>query len=268
MMSDGPLRVLIADDEPIARRRLARLLDGLGYIKLLGQAGDCDQTIAAVRQLRPELLLLDVQMPGGDGFSVIDRLGAEMPLVIFVTAFDHYSLRAFETAAVDYVTKPVELPRLAAAIARARQALSARNQAERVTQLQAMVASLRASLGEMRTTDQDIWVKVRDGHVRLAIGSIDYVRAERDYVRICAGERSFLIAETMTAMNQRLAPLGFLRIHRGILVRKSAIQRVLRRRYGALAVQMADGRELGIGRSHAPDVLKALQLQPSASAGR
>lgn len=264
MTARAPLRVLIADDEPIARRRLSRLLAGLGHITVLGEAGDCDQTVAAVRRLRPDLLLLDVQMPGGDGFSVIDRLGAEVPPVIFVTAYDHYSLRAFQTAALDYVTKPVEPPRLAAAIDRARAALMARDQGERIAQLQAVVASLRASMQQMGATGAeaaDLWVKTRDGHMRLTLASIDYVRAERDYVRIFTGAQSYLIAETMTAMQARLAPLGFLRIHRGILVRQAAIQRILRRRYGVLAVRLADGTELGIGRSYAAGVLQELQVK-------
>lgn len=256
------MRVLIADDEPIARRRLARLLADLDDVTVLGEVGDCDQAVAAVRRLRPDLLLLDIQMPGGDGFSVIDRLGAQAPPVIFVTAFDHYSLRAFETSAIDYVTKPVEMPRLAAAIQRGRQAFDAREQGLRVAELQAMVAALRASLHDMHAPADDLWVKARDGHVRIAISGIDYLRAERDYVRICAGNQSYLIAETMTAMEARLAPMGFLRIHRGILVRRSAVRRIVRRRYGVWAVQLPDGNELGIGRSYAASVLRVLQVKP------
>lgn len=103
------LRILIADDEPIARRRLTRLLALAGDAQVIGEAEDCDQTVAATKALRPDLLLLDVQMPGGDGFSVINRLGAALPPVIFVTAYDRYALRAFEAAALDYITKPVEI---------------------------------------------------------------------------------------------------------------------------------------------------------------
>lgn len=143
-----------------------------------------------------------------------------------------------------------------------RQAFDAREQGLRVAELQAMVAALRASLHDMHAPADDLWVKARDGHVRIAISGIDYLRAERDYVRICAGNQSYLIAETMTAMEARLAPMGFLRIHRGILVRRSAVRRIVRRRYGVWAVQLPDGNELGIGRSYAASVLRVLQVKP------
>ncbi|RCW80480.1 LytR/AlgR family response regulator transcription factor [Paracoccus lutimaris] len=263
----GALRVLIVDDEPIARRRLLRLLAQLDGIQPVGEAGDCDQAVAAIQTLRPDLVMLDLQMPGGDGFAVIERLGKAVPPVIFVTAFDQYALRAFEAAAVDYITKPVEMPRLAAAIERGRAAAMARDQGQRIAELQGMVAVLRAALdgtaGEGAAGSRDLWVRTRMGQTRIGIDSIDYILAERDYMRIFSGGQSYMIAESMAAMQRRLAPMGFLRIHRGVLVRQAAIAGLVRRRYGMLAVRLEDGTELGVGRSHVHDVLQVLGLKPA-----
>ncbi|WP_415012181.1 LytR/AlgR family response regulator transcription factor [Amaricoccus sp.] len=126
------LTVLIVDDEPIARRRLGRLLRAIPHVQVLGEAGDVASAVAETRRLAPDLLLLDIRIPGGDGFDVIDRLGRDVPRVVFVTAFNHHAIRAFDLEAVDYVTKPVEAPRLARAIERARAATAASGQTERI----------------------------------------------------------------------------------------------------------------------------------------
>lgn len=259
-----PLRVLIADDEPIARRRLARQLARAGGVALVGEAGDCDQTVGAVRALRPDLLLLDVQMPGGDGFAVVDRLAGALPPVIFVTAYDAYALRAFEAAAIDYLTKPVEPPRLAAALSRARMWIAASDRAERIAELQATVAALRAAPLEAQSPSRDLWVKGRLGHQRVLIDSIDYIRAERDYARLVIGSQSHLIPDTIAALAERLAAFGFLRIHRSLLVRQAAVRGLGRRRYGGLVALLPDGTELPVGRSHAQQVQRALGVKPAA----
>lgn len=255
-----PLRALVVDDEPIARRRLCRLLARLGDVAVAGEAADHDEAVAAAQALRPDVMLLDIQMPGGDGFGVIDRLGAAAPPVIFVTAFDQFALRAFDLAAVDYLTKPVDLPRLDAAIGRVRAAFEARDRDERLAELQATVAALRAALGGQAAAPRDLWVKGRDGHRRLGADQIDYVSAERDYVRVhCAGQ-SHLVAETLASIEARLAPFGFLRIHRSLLVRRAAVAGLAPRRYGAIALRLLDGTELRVGRSHVAAVMRGLGL--------
>lgn len=261
-MTPPLLRALIADDEPIARRRLARRLASAGGVELVGEAGDCAATIAAARALRPDLLLLDVQMPGGDGFAVIDTLGEATPAVIFVTAYDRYALRAFDVAAVDYLTKPVETPRLLAALARARLWIAAADRAERIAGLQARIAALRAAAAGDPAPARDLWVRGRAGHQRISLDSIDYIRAERDYARIVAGGRSHLIPETLTALSERLAESGFLRIHRSILVRRDAVRGLERGSHGALVARLAGGETLPVGRSHAMRVRRALGLGP------
>lgn len=261
MSADSRLRVLIADDEPIARRRLARQLLRTGMVDLIGEAGDVAQTVRAMQMLRPDLLLLDVQMPGGDGFAVIDRLGEALPPVIFVTAYDRYALRAFEAAALDYLTKPVELPRLVAALARARLWIEASDRAERIAELQATVAALRTRQSDPQAPPRDLWVKTRIGHLRIPIDSIDYIRAERDYVRIVITDQSHLVPETIATLAERLATFGFVRIHRSLLVRQTAVQSFARRHYGALVAVLSDGTELPVSRSHSQNVQRAFGIR-------
>ncbi|MFV0384776.1 LytR/AlgR family response regulator transcription factor [Paracoccus sp. (in: a-proteobacteria)] len=256
------LRALIADDEPIARRRLARLLGQATGVSVIGEAGDGDQTVRAVQSLRPDLLLLDVQMPGGDGFSVFDRLGKALPPVIFVTAFDHYARRAFDAAAIDYLTKPVEMPRLIAALSRARLWIGAGDREDRIAGLLATIAGLRASLRAGQAPARDLWIKGRSGHQRIAMDDIVYIKAERDYARIVVADTSHLVPETIQALAERLADSGFLRIHRSVLVRRDAVRGLGRRRYGALVAILADGTELPVSRSHATLVQREFGLKP------
>ncbi|MFV0301540.1 MAG: LytR/AlgR family response regulator transcription factor [Paracoccus sp. (in: a-proteobacteria)] len=268
MTGRSPLRVLIADDEPIARRRLARQLARTGMAEVIGEAGDFDQTVQAVRMLRPDLLLLDVQMPGGDGFAVIDHLGEALSPVIFVTAYDRYALRAFEAAALDYLTKPVELPRLAAALARATVWIDAGERAEHIAELQATVAALRAAPADPQSPSRDLWVRGRLGHQRIQIDSIDYIRAERDYARIVIADQSHLIPDTIAALSRRLAPFGFVRIHRSLLVRRTAVAGFARRRYGALVALLSEGTELPVGRSYAQQVQRSFGIKPAGKPGQ
>lgn len=246
------LRVLIVDDEPIARRRLVRLLRPIAGVEVVDEAGDVAAAVASARRLAPDLLLLDIQMPGGDGFDVIDRLGQEAPPVVFVTAFDHHAIRAFDHAAVDYVTKPVEAPRLAQAIARARAAAAARGHDERVAELLATVETLRRSLRTGDPAPQALWIRDGPQHRRVPLNAIGHIEAEGDYVRVHEGARSHLVSDSLAAMEARLAPFGFVRIHRRTLVRREAIVAIERAGYGALAVSLAGGPRLRVGRTYAP----------------
>lgn len=262
MTAPAPLTILVVDDEQIARRRLIRLLRSMEDVSVVGEAGDVDSAVAAAQMLRPDMMLLDIQIPGGNGFSVIDRLGYESPLVVFVTAFDHHALRAFEIEAVDYVTKPVDPTRLATAIRRTKAALSLRGREEQIGDLLATVDALRRSLRHSndRTTPRSFWIKSRGGHQRIGIESIAYIQAERDYVRLFASGQSHLIGETITAMENRLGPLGFLRIHRSTLVRRETVTQMLQGRYGAFTLRLTDGTELRVGRTYIAGLRTALGL--------
>jgi len=259
----SPLSVLIVDDEPIARRRLLRLLRRIGDVVPVGEAGDVAEAVAAVATLAPEVILLDIEIPGGGGFAVLERLGPNPPVVIFVTAHDRYALRAFDVEAVDYLTKPVEGARLATALARARSMAAAQEHRERIDELQSTVQSLRGALSQAEGPLRSIWIRSGAEFRNIDLDSISHIRAERDYVRIHAGGRSWLHNDTMSGMAEKLAPHGFLRVHRSILVLRRAIVGITRQGRGRLELRLADGSAVPIGRSHVTAVSAALGLGPT-----
>lgn len=248
------LSVLIVDDEPIARRRLRRQLSAMEGIQIVGEAGDTTEAIDSVRSLRPDLMLLDVHMPGGNGFDILDKLGDNAPAVIFVTAFDHYALRAFDESAVDYVTKPVEEGRLSAAIGRARSAVQARDDRDRVAELVETVATLRKALREIEGRPQQFWMKSRGEFFRIGSGKVVRIQAERDYVRIFADGQSYLLGESLASLERRLDGAEFIRVHRGVILRRDAIVRFRRAGYASLVAVLSDGSEVRVGRTFAKAV--------------
>ena len=184
--------VLVVDDEPIARRRLIRMLRRLEMVAVVGEAADVDQAVAEAERLKPDLLLLNIQMPGGDGFGVLERLQASAPQTIFVTADDQHALRAFEVDAVDYVTKPVDPARLAKAIERAISAIVARASSLKVEELTTTLHGLRATLADVTTPNPVLWIRHRSGLMRVEIEDIVYARAERDNVQLHQSEKTCL----------------------------------------------------------------------------
>jgi two-component system, LytTR family, response regulator len=208
------LSVLIVDDEPLARQRLQRLLRGEPDLKLLPPCADGPAAIAAIHEQRPDLLFLDVQMPGMTGFEVLAAVGARaMPVVIFVTAHDRFALQAFEAEALDYLLKPFGTERVHKALTRARDFLAggARRRLERQYN-----GLLRATAGAR--DDTCVLVKKRERVIVLRPEEIDFVEAYGDYVRLRAGADLHVVRGTLGDMERRLAPAGFVRIHRSRLV--------------------------------------------------
>ncbi len=255
------LRILVVDDEPLARRRLIRLLEQLDWVGPIAEAVDVADARRQLLEIRPDLLLLDIQMPGGNGFDVLEGLEGEPPSVVFVTAFDHHALRAFEVNAVDYLTKPIDAARFQHAMERARLAVAARGQADRVAELQEVIAALKQSLSSQARPAGELWVKVRGEHIRVAQEKIIRFQAERDYVRIHLADAEYLYHETLSALEQRLSPQDFIRIHRGTIVRRSAIARLRPAPFAAWIAQLVDGTECRVGRSYAP-ALRGLLAKP------
>lgn len=243
--------VLVVDDEPLARRRLIRLLDKLNWVCHVEQAADVAEARRKTLELQPDILLLDILMPGGSGFDVLEQLGPEPPIVVFVTAFDHHALRAFEANAVDYLTKPVEPGRFEQAMERAKAAVAARNQTDRIAELQETIAALKRALLEQPKQNHEFWVKVRGEHIRVTEERITRIQAERDYVRIHVDGAEYLYHETLTALEQRLCPEDFIRIHRSAIVRRNAIARIKQAPFAAMVAIMKDGTEIRIGRTYA-----------------
>ncbi len=252
------LTVLVVDDEPLARRRLVRLLSKLDWVGNVEQAGDVAEAHSKTLELQPDILLLDILMPGGSGFDVLEQLGPEPPIVVFVTAFDHHAMRAFEANAVDYLTKPVEPGRFEQAMERAKAAVAARNQTDRIAELQETIAALKRALREQPRQNHEFWVKVRGEHVRVSQDRVIRIQAERDYVRIHVEGAEYLYHETLTALEQRLNSEDFIRVHRGAIVRRDAIARIKPAPFAAMVAVMKDGAEVRIGRTYAAVVRNQL----------
>ncbi|MDB5422676.1 MAG: lytR [Phenylobacterium sp.] len=243
------LRVLIVDDEPLARRRLDILLKAIPDVEVAGAAPDGLAARRMIGELRPDVMLLDIKMPGLNGFELLDALPAgTAPIVIFVTAFDRFAVEAFKRAAFDYLLKPVEPERLRAAIARAREALATQAASERVRELEEIIGNLRQGPDRAAPRfDREVWVQDRNDRLSLPVAAIDWVGAERDYVRIHTGGRSYLVRQALGGLGARLDPAAFQRIHRSSLVKLDRIVR-LRSVGGKSSVVLSTGAELAVSR--------------------
>ena len=253
-----PLRVLIVDDEPLARRRLEHLLREQPAVELAGTASDGVAAARMIAERAPHVVLLDIKMPGQSGLEVLDGLRARKaasaapPIVIFVTAFDRFAVEAFDRAAFDYLLKPVEPARLSASLARAREALADRAAADRAGELEEILRNLRgdpASAPAASPYAREIWIPERGGRVSVPVAAIDWIAAERDYVRLHTAHRSFLIRQSIGALAERLDPAQFIRIHRSSLVRADRIVRI-RQAAGRGAVILSTGAEVAVSRRH------------------
>lgn len=245
------LTVLIVDDEPLARRRLTRLLGKMDWVSRVDEAADVNLACIKTAEIQPDILLLDIQMPGGSGFDVLEQLGPMPPVVVFVTAFDHHALRAFEASAVDYITKPIEPGRFNIAMNRARLAAASRLQADRIAELRETVASLRGALGKQPRQTSEFWIKVLGEYVRIEPENIIRFQAERDYVRIHVAGADYLYQESLSSLERRLDPIDFVRIHRSTIVRRNMIARIKQAPFAAFIVVLTDGSEARVGRTYA-----------------
>jgi two-component system LytT family response regulator len=215
------IRAIIVDDEPLAREGVRLHLEAEPDIDIIGEAGNGEEAVSLIETVRPDLLFLDVQMPGLDGFGVLEAIGAaHMPVTIFKTAYDQFALRAFDAHAIDYILKPYDAQRFSSAIERARMHLSGR----RKVQIDDRLDSL---LDELRTRNQYLErLVVRSGGriLILRVADVDWVEAASNYVRLHAGGREYLLRETMTALESKLDPADFVRIHRSTIVRVDKIR--------------------------------------------
>ena len=235
------IRTLIVDDEPLAIERLQMLCAAMADVSLVGTATDGASALRLIEALKPDLVLLDIQMAGLNGISVAQIMAGweTRPALIFVTAFDHFAVAAFDVAAVDYLLKPVETERLARAIARIRSHTG--------TDI-AMGAA--AVPGTAPAWTREFWVPHRSEVIRIAAQDIDLIEAERDYMRLHVGTRSFLLHETITELERRLNPSEFVRLHRSILARRDRIVGFKHNGAGAWQAQLCDGRWLRVGRTY------------------
>jgi DNA-binding LytR/AlgR family response regulator len=256
-----PLRVLAIDDEALALRRIEIAMSRVPDAELIGTARGGREGLALVEKLKPDVLLLDINMAGFGGFDVVEGMSAvNAPLVIFATAFDQYAVRAFQVSAVDYLLKPLEFDRLRAALDKARTTLRLIDADERAAELKELVSNLRQHR-EIEADDRyesEIWAPRGSGFERVLVSDINWVEAERDYVHLRTGLRSYLLRETMNGIQARLDPDMFIRVHRSALVRVDRIGTIRRPGYGRFSILLTSGEEVPVGRTYVKQIKKLL----------
>lgn len=250
--------VLVVDDEPLARRRAIRLLRQLVDVGPIQEAGDIDQARSILNSGSIDVLLLDIQMPGGSGFDLLETLTTPPGAVVFVTAFDDQALRAFEAHAIDYITKPIDPGRLQAAFRRATDIVRARANLDRISELTETIKALRHSGAGRPRGLSEFWVKVRNDYVRLSAARISRFQADRDYVQIHAGSETYLHHESLASLERRLDEEEFLRVHRSTIVRRDQIVRIKTSPLSSMIAVLTDGSEIRVGRTYAPTVRSRL----------
>lgn len=272
------LRVLIVDDEPLARQRIADMLATQSGVEIVGEAGDGDAAVEAIHTLSPDLVFLDVQMPRKNGLDVVRSVGVEkMPLTIFVTAYDKHALEAFEVAAADYLVKPFDDDRFEQAFARARRIIELKQVDRLRGQLLSILQGERGGAGEgerERRAEasalspshppaqylERIPVEMR-GKVRVVPTSeVDFIIASGPYAELYSGDRKYVIRESMQNLEDKLDPNVFIRTHRSVIVRIDLIETLHRGAGGDYDVQLKSGRRLRVSRSRIEALEKKLGL--------
>jgi two-component system LytT family response regulator len=239
------IRVVLADDEVLARQKLLQLLREEQEIEIVGECATAAETIQLVDSARPDLLFLDIRMPGMDGFDVIGALtaikGFTMPYIVFTTAYDQYAVRAFEIHAIDYLLKPFTSERLQSAIRRVREHAS-------TGRLEPDKEGVR--IDQVGSYAARIVFKSRGRILFLPISDIQWIAAEENYVRICTGSESHLLRETMASLEKRLDPQMFLRVHRSSIVNLQYVKEVRTENDGESSVMLLSGQKVAMSRTY------------------
>lgn len=243
-MSVEPIRAVLVDDEPPARRKLRRFLDRQADIEVVGEAGDGPAAMAAIRELRPDLVFLDIQMPGADGFEVIEALGAARPHIIFVTAYHEHAVRAFEVEALDYLLKPFDAARFQAALERVRERIARREPMIPPAALRRLLESVRGDAG------QRILVKKDDHSFFVRQDEVDWIEAADNYVKLYTARGDHLVRATLTGMEERLDSSRFVRISRAAIVNLDRVAELRPWSHGDRIVVLKDGTELTLSRRY------------------
>lgn len=251
------MRILIVDDEPLALERLRACLEVVPGVELVGSASDGDEALQQIAELRPDLVLLDIQMPGRSGIAVTRALAGTQvrPEVVFVTAFTDFALEAFEVEAADYILKPVRFDRVQEAIRRAGRRLHAAQNPE----TNGAPPSSGSAQGDLGYHDA-FWIKQRDGFLRVDVGQIRRIEAARDYALLHTASRTHIMRTTMGELERRLNPAQLVRVHRSAFVRVDLVRRVERNGRNLMRLQTEDGAMVDVGASYAGRVVAALGL--------
>jgi two-component system LytT family response regulator len=249
-----PLRTLLVDDETLARAQLRRLLGAAPDVDVIGESASGEEAVVAIEQLRPDLVFLDVQMPRGDGFSVIRGVGpARMPLTIFVTAYDEYAIPALRAQAIDYLVKPVDPADLGAALQRARERSRARRDESLAERLERLVGS-----AEPRYLRR-LLAKTDGRVVPIPVDEVDWIEARDNYAVVHAGASAVTIRATLTALAEQLDPRQFARVHRSAIVNLARVREVQPWFRGDYVVILADGNRVPVSATYRDGFLGRLQ---------
>ncbi len=232
------IRAVIADDEPLAREGLRARLGGTADITLVGEAANGFEAVEAISSLAPDLLFLDVQMPGLNGFEVLDRASTRVPAVVLVTAYERFAVKAFEAEALDFLLKPISDARFGDVLNRVRRSLH---------------ASLRGRASNGRPPSASLTrvaVKDRGRFVLLKLDQVDWIHSAANYAELHSGSRSFLIRMTMGELEETLDPARFVRIHRSTIVNTDRVVEIRPQSHGEFLVVVQDGTRLRLSRRY------------------
>jgi two-component system, LytTR family, response regulator len=272
-MSEQPLRVLIVDDEPLGRRRVAGLLRKERGVEIVGMIGDGISAVEAIRSLAPDLVFLDVQMPGMTGLEVVRTIGpTEMPITVFVTAYDKHALAAFDLAAIDYLVKPFDDERFEEAFERARRIARLEETSRLRDKLLSVLQETAEQSPNLKTPTNGVGPSARPryleripvesrGKIRfIPVSEIDYILASGPYAELVVGDRKHLIREAMQNLENQLDPTRFFRVHRSAIVQLDRVDALLKAPGGDCDVQLRNGVKLGVARSRREELEKRLAM--------
>lgn len=254
------IRVLIVDDEPVAREGIRVLLEDDEDIEIVGECSDGEEAARVIADLEPDLVFLDIQMPEMDGFAVLERVGPEeMPVVVFVTAYDQYALKAFDVAAVDYLLKPYDDERFSAALARAKSHVRQEEMGALSRRLIALLeAQSKAPAGAPSTAEPTgaapryldrVLIKTGGKVLFLKVEEVDWIEAEGDYVKLHVGGEPHLLRDTMKRLERQLDPKRFLRVHRSAIVNLDRVKELHPYFHGDYMIRLQDGTEIKLSRT-------------------
>lgn len=246
-VSNKPIRTVIVDDEPLGRTVIREMLRGDAEIEIVGECANGHEAIAIMQEQKPDLLFLDVQMPEVDGFEVLAALAAEqLPLIIFVTAYDQYAVRAFEVHAVDYLLKPFDRERFGKALQRAKTSLRQARSDEVTERILALLEEQKAKPKHL----ERLVIKANGRVFFLKTDEIDWIAAEGNYVCLHVKRESYLLRETISGLEAQLNPQKFARIHRSQIVNLDRIKELQAWSHGEYHVILHDGTQLTLSRNY------------------
>lgn len=271
------MRALIVDDEPLAITRLMVCLEKFPEVTVDGTCHNGEDALRMIREKRPDLVFLDVRMPLMDGFELAEAIDSALgPQLIFVTAYDKFAIRAFDARAVDYLLKPVEVDRLGRAIERARRRIDEQTLSSQAENLWAVIREIKASgepdvtgrlselLAEGDHYQEEFWIRDRGRVTRIDVARIEWIRSVRDYVCIYVPERTFLVRETMKALEDKLDPLKFLRVHRSAIINQTKVRELRYTAHGGHLLIMDSGEEVRVGRTYSSAIAQKFGRKVSA----